>query len=301
MFQAILKQKEVIITELIEVFKEYRNGNKDIFDSLYSDKVKYTYSDGMKEYDECHFIIVDASAAKVTNNVYRLFTQYGTFIEQGKYFKQVYKGSKDDFQKDAIMILLEIFKDKSFDAETTKDICGKLKHRLKKYMSDTIKTSVYSISDIYSDENDDECSYFETVSEMPDFDSNEIGEGYIGEIKELMDILKHYNVTDLCSPNATAQREIIDLIKTKYKYRYYSEDDCCDLPKDIEMISFYQLKYRKDISQQQYSSVLDELFKVMCDCTSDLKGLNITRKQYNDAKQRGDIYSNTQSNNISVK
>lgn len=131
MFQAILKQKEVIITELIEVFKEYRNGNKDIFDSLYSDKVKYTYSDGMKEYDECHFIIVDASAAKVTNNVYRLFTQYGTFIEQGKYFKQVYKGSKDDFQKDAIMILLEIFKDKSFDAETTKDICGKLKHRLK--------------------------------------------------------------------------------------------------------------------------------------------------------------------------
>ena len=245
--------------------------------------------------------IVDANAAKVTNNVYRLFTQYGTFIEQGKYFKQVYIGSKDDFQKDAIMILLEIFKDKSFDAETTKDICGKLKHRLKKYINDTIKTSVSSISDIYSDENDDECSYFETVSEMPDFDSNENGEGYIGEIKELMDILKHYNAKDFCSPNATVQREIIDLIKSKYKYRYYSENDCCDLPKDIDMISFYQLKYRKEISQQQYSSVLDELFKIMSDCTSDLKGLNITRKQYKDAKQRGDIYSNTQSNNISIK
>ncbi len=113
-----------------------------------------------------------------------------------------------------------------------------------------------------------------------------------------MEIQKHYNVTDLCSPNATAQREVIDLIKSKYKYRYYSKDDCLDLPKDIEMISFYQLKYRKEISQQQYSSVLDELFKIMCDCTSDLKGLNITRKQYKDAKRRGDIYSNTQINDL---
>ena len=287
----------MIITELIDIFAEYRNGNKDIFNNLYTDKVQYK----RYIYNEGHFVIADESIAKVVNNTYRLFKQRGVHINQGKYFEQVYIGTRDDFSKDAIMILLGIFRDKDVDFSSSKEICGLLKYKLKKYVNNVIGVSVYSISDIYTDDEGDECSYFKFVGQMPDFDYSEKNEGYIGEIKELMDILKYYNVTDFCSPNATTQREIIDLIKSKYKYRYYSKDDCCDLPKDIEMISFYQLKYRKEISQQQYSSVLDELFKIMCDCTSDLKGLNITRKQYKDAKRRGDIYSNTQSNNISVK
>lgn len=276
----------MIITELIDVFKEYRNGNQDVFNILYTDKVQYK----RYIYNEGHFVIVDESVAKVVNNTYKLFKKHGAYNNQGKYFEQVYVGTRDDFSKDAIIILLEIFRDKDVDFNSSKEICELLKYKLKKYVNNVIGVSVYSISDIYTDDEGGECSYFKFVGQMPDFDYSENNEGYIGEIKELMDMLKHYNIKEFCSPNATVQKEIIDLINSKYKYRYYSENDCCDLPKDIEMISFYQLKYRKEISQQQYSAVLDELFKVLCDCTSTLKGLNVTRKQYNNTKQRSDIY-----------
>lgn len=58
----------MIITELIDIFTEYRNGNKDIFNNLYTDKVQYK----RYIYNEGHFVIADESVAKVVNNTYRL-------------------------------------------------------------------------------------------------------------------------------------------------------------------------------------------------------------------------------------
>lgn len=289
----------MIHIELIEVLQEYRNGNKDILNTLYSDKVKYCYCDGMKIYDSGQFLIIDEGIARIINTTYRLFTKYGAYKKQGKYYEQVYCGTKADFQKDTIMILLEIFNDITITPATSSELYGLLKYKLKKFMNNKIKISAYSISDVFTDNDNEECSYYNFISQMPDFDFSQKNEGYIGEMKELMDILRAYDIKDLCSSNATAQKDIIDLLKNNYKYRYYPQKDCCELPKDFEMISMYQLRYGKEMSQQQYSAVLDELFKILCDCTSDLKGVKITRKQYCNAKQRGDIYSNTQTNDIS--
>lgn len=294
-----MNKKEVINTELIDILKEYRSGNKDIINTLYSDKVKYSYCDGMKIYDSGQFLIIDEGISKIINTAYRLFTKYGTNKKQGKYYEQVYCGTKTDFQKDTIMILLEIFDDITITPVTSSELYGLLKYKLKKFMNNKIKISAYSISDVFTDNDNEECSYYNFISQMPDFDFSQKNEGYIGEMKELMDILRAYDIKDLCSSNATAQKDIIDLLKNNYKYRYYPQKDCCELPKDFEMISMYQLRYWKEMSQQQYSAVLDELFKILCDCTSDLKGVKITRKQYCNAKQRGDIYSNTQTNDIS--
>ena len=206
----------MIITELINVFKEYRNGNQDVFNILYTDKVQYK----RYIYNEGHFVIVDESVAKIVNNTYKLFKKHGAYNNQGKYFEQVYVGTRDDFSKDAIIILLEIFRDKDVDFNSSKEICELLKYKLKKYVNNVIGVSVYSISDIYTDDEGGECSYFKFVGQMPDFDYSEKNEGYTGEIKELMDMLKHYNIKEFCSPNATVQKEIIDLINSKIDLQY---------------------------------------------------------------------------------
>lgn len=281
----------MIHIEIIEVLQEYRNGNKDILNTLYSDKVKYKNNSGFKFYDRSQFVILDNGIRSISNKTYNLYKKYGINEKAGKYTESIYCGNENDFDKETIMVLIGLFKDKNFVPATSKEVYRQLQYNLKKYMNNSLN-SVCSIN-VFTDNDNDECYYYKFVSQMPDFDFNEKNEGYIGEMKELMDILKTYDIKDFCSPNATAQKDIVDLIKNNYKYRYYPQKDCCDLPKDFEMISMYQLKYGKEISQQQYSAVLDELFKILCDCTSDLKGVNITRKQYRKAEQRGDIYSNS--------
>ena len=49
----------MIHIEIIEVLQEYRNGNKDILNTLYSDKVKYKNNSGFKFYDRSQFVILD--------------------------------------------------------------------------------------------------------------------------------------------------------------------------------------------------------------------------------------------------
>ena len=285
----------MIHIEIIEVLQEYRNGNKDILNTLYSDKVKYKNNSGFKFYDRSQFVILDNGIRSISNKTYNIFKQSGINEKAGKYTESTYCGNENDFAKETIMVLIRLFNDKKFVPATSKEVYGQLKYNLKKYLNNSLN-SVCSISDVftnYDDDDNEECSYYDFISQMPDFDFSEKHEGYIGEIKELMDILKTYDIMDFCSPNATAQKDIIDLIKKTYKYRYYPDKDDCRLPKEFEMISAYQLKYGREISQQQFSAVLDELFKILCDCTSDLKGIDVTRTQYCKAKQRGDIYCNS--------
>lgn len=228
----------MIHIEIIEVLQEYRNGNKDILNTLYSDKVKYKNNSGFKFYDRSQFVILDNGIRSISNKTYNIFKQSGINEKAGKYTESTYCGNENDFAKETIMVLINLFNDKSFVPATSKEVYGQLKYNLKKYLNNSLN-SVCSISDVftnYEDDDNEECSYYDFISQMPDFDFSEKHEGYIGEIKELMDILKTYDIMDFCSPNATAQKantfkEALGYTKNNYKSLIKNINDHFDADK----------------------------------------------------------------------
>ena len=296
----------IIIAELIEIFQEYRNGNKKIFDTLYKDEVEYTYgnkqdddtefeeNDDGRKYKRSHFKLTDINLERIIINRYSEFTEFGIDIEHNKYSDSIYCGAIEDLKKTAIAILHQMFKDKSFNPQTSSEIYQTLTYKLKLFLGKSIGTSVHYNSDVCVDSDGEEDSYYSLIKnpcKSGFIDEEEIESDYIGEIRELMGILKDYNISELCSPNATTQRNVIELLQKYYNYKYYFKEDDSRFPKDFELISMYQLRYNEELSQQRYSAVLDEIFSLLSDCTVDLKGTSLTRNQYRNKEQHGDIHN----------
>ena len=294
----------MIKIELIDVFNEYRNGNKKIFDTLYRDEVEYTYGnkqdddtefdedDDGRKYKRSHFKLTDINLERIIINRYREFIEFGVDTEHNKYSDSVYCGTIEDLKKTAIAILHQMFKDQSFNPQTSSEIYQTLTYKLKLFLGKSIGTSVHYNSDIFVNSDDKECSYYSLIknpcqSGFIDEDEEDLKGKYIGEIRELMNILKTYDIKELCSSNATTQINVIELLQRYHNYKYYPNKDEIRLPKDFEMISMYQLKYNEELSQQRYSAVLDEIFNLLSNCVIELKGTSFTRNQYCNKEQRG--------------
>ena len=228
----------IIIVELIEIFREYRNGNKKIFDTLYRDEVEYTYgnkqdddtdleeddNDDGKKYKRSHFKLTDVNLERIIINRYREFTEFGIDTEHNKYSDSLYCGTIEDLKKTAIAILHQIFKDQSFNPQTSSEIYQTLTYKLKLFLGKSIGTSVHYNSDIFVNSDEEEDSYYSLIKnpcQSGFIDEEKVKGEYIGEIKELMDILKDYDIKELCSPNATTQRNVIELLQMYHNYKYY--------------------------------------------------------------------------------
>lgn len=298
----------IIIAELIDVFKEYRNGNKEIFDTLYRDEIEYTYAnkqdddtefeededdnDDGRKYKRSHFKLTDVNLERIIINRYSEFTEFGIDTEHNKYSDSIYCGTIEDLKKTAIAILHQMFKDQSFNPHTSSEIYQTLTYKLKLFLGKSIGMSVHYNSDIFVNSDDEEYSYYSLIKnpcQSGFIDEEDVKSDYIGGFRELINILKTYDVSELCSPNATTQRNVIELLQRYHNYKYYPNKDEIRLPKDFEMISMYQLKYNEELSQQRYSAVLDEIFNLLSNCVIELKGASLTRNQYRNQTQRGDI------------
>ena len=230
----------------------------------------------------------------IIKNRYDDFIRVGIDPEHNKYSDAIYCGTLEDLKKTSIVILHQIFKDKSFNPQTSAEIYQTLTYKLKLFLGKSIGTSIHYNSDIFVNSDDEEDSYYSLIKnpcKAGFIDEEDVKCEYIGEIRELMGILKDYDIKELCSPNATTQRNVIELLQKCYNYKYYFKEDDSRFPKDFELISMYQLKYNEEISQQRFSAVLDEIFQLLCDCTIDLKGTSLTRNQYHNKEQHGDIYN----------
>lgn len=269
----------MINIELIEVLQEYRNGNKDILNTLYSDSVS---KDGLN-YGESNLKINDAGLECCIDSWYEWYrTTYKSAKGEKctKFSEQVYNGSKEDMKLDVLTELFKLFEDTSFCPETNAEIYSRLKYNTVNVIGKNIDTSAFGISDISYDDDGEEYSLFENMTAFNDlnfkFDANDGYSQVITEVKEVFP-----NIKKILKKGATAQSEIIDLICKHYDYNYYDEySESYNFPPQNQMLEYYNKEYGKKMSQPRYSKILSSIFDVMANCTVSLKGKNVERQQF---------------------
>ncbi|MBQ3161829.1 MAG: hypothetical protein IJC04_06850 [Oscillospiraceae bacterium] len=273
----------IIIAELIDVFKEYRNGNKEIFDTLYRDKIETKTSDNGEEliYQGSSLVINDEGLNNHICTMYDKFSKPYKYEKDSvcpKYYEQVYNGSKQDLKLDAITVLYRLFNNSSFNPVTSEEIYAVWKYEMITLLNDNIKFSALAKSDrVYDEDEQEEYTLIDKQSMDNRFDI-EITYDYVGVVAEVKRFLP--NIKKLLQKGADTQCQIIDLICKYYDYSYNAETDTFELPTQEHMIEYYKKEYGKTISQPRYSQILNSIFNVMADCTLGLKGKCVEREQF---------------------
>lgn len=266
---------------IFDVFREYRNGNKDVFDTLCSDKVKVK-RDECKDYDKGKLIIND----KVLNNLanflylhYRLPYKFSKNDACPKFSEQVYNGTREDLRADMMVILFSLFNDEKFNPADSSDIYKAVAYKTLQLLGDSISTSAFAGTDLRVNENGEEYSLFESIGKK-DLLNIDNHCDYIGVMAEIVQIVRNYDIKQFLKKDADVQRKVIDIIYKYYDYRYDEALGENKLPNQEDMIDYYYKEYGSRITQSQYSRALNDIFKVICECTIQLKGAKITREDF---------------------
>lgn len=273
------KEKGVINIELIEIFREYRNGNKDIFNTLYTDGV-------IKDY-----ILYRRSDLKINDKGldccvkgwyedYRLPYKSAKGEKYTKFTEQVYNGSREDMKLDMLLELYKLLEDTTFCPTSNADIYSKLKYNTIKTIGANIDTSCLSESDIAYNAKGEEYSVFEIkhLENYLNFDY-ENNDGYCQVVTEVKEVFP--NIKNILKKGADTQRKVIDLICKYYDYTHYDDGaEAYVLPPQNEMLRMFKEEYGTEISQPRYSAILSSIFDVMADCSISLKGKNIERQKF---------------------
>lgn len=270
---------------LFEIFNAYRNGNKDVFNQLARDRVKLNNSG---YYDHSDFTLI----SPLDNLSDALYREYAVPYKRSKgskypkYYEAVYNGSYQDMRKDVVMILFRLFNDESFTVSTEEELYGRLKYAVTEYINKSISISAMSVTDETENEDGETCSLYDmTADRTVDIETavtdpeSQSKKEYLGCIKELQQVIKSCDISALCVKNAAVQQNIIRLI-TKYYMPHYNElSDMFKFPKDSEMRELYCREYGH-IEQSQYSRALNNVFKMLCDCTTSLNGYKLSRTKF---------------------
>lgn len=270
---------------LFEIFNAYRNGNKDVFNQLARDSVKLNNSG---YYDHSDFTLI----SPLDNLSDALYREYAVPYKRSKgskypkYYEAVYNGSYQDMRKDVVMILFRLFNDESFTVSTEEELYGRLKYAVTEYINKSISISAMSVTDETENEDGETCSLYDmTADRTVDIETavtdpeSQSKKEYLGCIKEMQQVIKSCDISALCVKNAAVQQNIIRLI-TKYYMPHYNElSDMFKFPKDSEMRELYCREYGH-IEQSQYSRALNNVFKMLCDCTTSLNGYKLSRTKF---------------------
>lgn len=268
--------------DLLNVFNEYRNGNKKALDKLFKSEVE---TDNFGDYIQGNLIILDEELFFITNKIYRYYSLPYRFAKKNKddkkndeyfpnepppkFYEQVYNGTFDDLVSDGALVLYTLFQDKDFKPLTSAEIYQEFYCRLLKKAGENIKTSAYGISEhIYFD--GEELSLFDLFPAK--CDKSKISYKYRGVFEEIADVVGNYDVKLFLRSDAIIQKNIVDLIKKYYKPVYNPTLDINTYPRQKDMIVYYKHEYGETISQPEFSAALEGIMKAVCQCIVSLKG-----------------------------
>lgn len=289
---------------MINVFNEYRNGNKSVLDKLFISEVE---KDKYGDYIQGNLMILDEEILFIVKKIYFYYSMPCKFSKKNKnknnndfkeiktekekryeiynvpppkFYEQVYCGSFNDLMSDAVLILCKMFDDKSFVPQTSGEIYIEFYYRLLKCASSNIETSAYTLSEnIFCESHDgEELSLFDLVAVKNK--NNKISGKYHGVFEEIANIINKHDIKALLKRDAFVQRNVVDLIKKYYKPIYNPAKDTQEYPKQKDMIEFYRQEYGKAIAQPEYSAALEGILKAVCQCTVSLKGKSVKRSDF---------------------
>lgn len=267
------------LIDMISLYNEYKNGNRDVFNKLFISRVK---RDKRKndDYIESKLIIFDIELECISKKIYGYYKMPYKFPRESKcpkFYEQIYNGSFEDLKADAVMVLHKLFNDKNFAPQTSGEIYQRLEYDLKKYLDSTIETSAYTISENVSCEGKN-ISLFDLIpakNNRVDYQGK-----YHGVFEEIAGVVNNYDVKKLLKGDAFVQRNIIDLIVKYYRLTYNPTLDMNAYPRQKDMISYYQYEYGETISQPAFSAALEGILKAICECTVSLKGKPVRRSDF---------------------
>lgn len=133
--------REVINIELIEIFREYRNGNTAIFDTLFTTKIN---KNKIGNYQSSTIEFNDRGLENDVNCWYDYYVIPFKFSKDDicpKSHEQVYNGSVEDLKQDLILTLFNIFNDKNFNPSKNYEVYSEVKNRMMRLLGADIETS----------------------------------------------------------------------------------------------------------------------------------------------------------------
>lgn len=203
-----------------------------------------------------------------------------------KYYSAAYNETIQDMRKDIVLVLLRLLNDKNFTAESEAALYSKLLFEMVKHINCCISISPYTAPDEIITVDGEIVSFINTVNDTtvnieaditdPENAHKRIYRIYIDEI---LKILQSCDITELCQSDAEVQKNIINMIIKYYRSYYNEKTDIVRYPNEKEMLDFYRSEHG-EISQSQYSRALGAVFKILCNCTTSLKGYSHTRAEF---------------------
>lgn len=213
--------------------------------------------------------IHDKGLFHLINGVYKTFKT--PFKTRYKKCIAVYSGDLEDMKALFIMELQRLFDDSKFMPSEESAIFKKLKYNVVKHLNNELENEPVT-KGLYIRGVDGEIFEITPGSVNP-FEKSP-GAGYSGINKKILRVIKNVDITKLCQKNSFVQLNIANLIK-----KYYFEEDG-KLPSLNTMLSYYKKEYCCEITASEYSRALNNLFKLICNNVTELKGSDINRRDY---------------------
>ncbi len=253
---------------LFKILTEYRNGNVNALNKLFTDMGTVTENPTYVNQIIIHDI-------PLMNTIKRTFEEYQKpYKTCRKKCISTFCGDIEDMKQLFITELYRLFDDDSFLPDNESSIFRALKYNVTRNIEESLKTQPLTSTLVLNNSEDDE--EYELLPESliyNPFQETPKG-GYSGKNKALLSVIKSVDIESLCRKNAETQINVANIIKKYYK----PLDD--RFPDTKTMLSYYKKEYANEISDTEYSRALNSLFKLICDNTIQFKGLNINRKDY---------------------
>jgi len=289
---------------LIEVLREYRNGNRVEFDKLFTSKDKFNRKGG---YIRTDVIINDTGLDLLAYRIFEHYKKKAKFSPKkdgiAKYSEQPYWGVLNDAKMEMYVVLRKLFDDMDFIPETSKQIYEAIKNKLQRRLGKTIEKSVSALSENIVTADGDTISLFNIVEsygllscESP-FSGNELDKDdfkHRREISEILNILEKHDIKNLIQNNAVAQLNFVDFLKENYRLVYRAKEQAMRYPSEKELFTKYCQEYG-DISQQRFSAMFRQLFDLLCNLTTTINNNFVSREMY-----LNDCYCSQKMNFVSL-
>lgn len=257
----------MIHIELIEIFREYRNGNKKAIEKIYNNCINN--DDGIK------IKILDKELERTINRTYNDYIKGG--ITNRKKVIAVFNGDINDMTEVFVSELYSLFDDESFEPADETAIFKAIKYNVVRNLNQELKNEPLTRTIRYKKIKSDDEEYeivparliynFDPFADIPK-------SGYSGANKELLNVIRFVDIEQLCRSNAETQINVANLIK-----KYFRKADST-YPSLDKMLEYYKNEYGCEITKDIYSRALNNLFSLICNNTTVYKGLDINRRDY---------------------
>jgi len=167
------------------MLQEYRKGNKDVINTLFT--LAYKRDCRYEHYSHNEVYINDAGLMKNVQCLFNVFKK-ACKVEnkKGKCIKhreQIYCGDIEDAKQDGIRVFMSLAEDSSFQPENSDELYKRFKYELCKLFNESIKLSAYAIEETAFDEDGDGYSLIDDYAdENAEFDLYRIENDYAEDV-----------------------------------------------------------------------------------------------------------------------